>query len=679
MPRKTLGAIVGSLVVLSALLAGCAPETTVETVEVEVTVEVPVTVEVEKEVVVTATPEPATGPAEGKVTSFADVPDDVLAEVCEDVKAAVTYDIDARTLTLNLAAPFAPLLTLLSQGWTSPLDMEWMIGHGGWNGDCSTWLQYHAPAVEDSLIYDVENGTGPFKLERWEPGKEVVLVRSDNYWRTEPMWEDGPSGLPFFERAIYKVFDDWGTGVAAFQAGDLDHIFVPRQYAEQIASLVAEECDYITGECTTVDSKGKLRVFKGLPSTSVTDFIFAMDIPKESIFIGSGELDGAGIPPDFMSDVNIRKAFAACFDYEAYIEQAGEALPRNGPILWGMPGHDPEDPPSSTLDLAACEEYFKMADVDRDGIPAGDDEDDVWEAGFYMMLAYNTGNDQRRVMAEKLKENVESVNQRFHIDVLALPWLTYLEQQQAGCIPLYQVRTVEDYHHPHNWVQSYLSTSGHYGRTLNLPQDVQAEFDRMIAQAKGLSDPAEQYQAYKAIQRMAAEYQTSLWGVQEATSHYEQLWVQGFFHNPTFPCEFVYGLSETEDSPDARTFIEGATVDPETLDPAYMYDPASRCMVTRLYDPLVHVKREHPDEFVGQLADSWEISDDGLTYTFHIRDGVKFHEGGDLDAHDAAYAIWRGLLQDRPDGPQWMLWEALFGYASVEEYAIDKANAALGF
>ena len=99
------------------------------------------------------------------------------------------------------------------------------------------------------------------------------------------------------------------------------------------------------------------------------------------------------------------------------------------------------------------------------------------------------------------------------------------------------------------------------------------------------------------------------------------------------------------------TFVEGTIGDPETFDPAYMYDTAASCQVWRVYDPLVHTKRESYEEFVGQLADSWEISDDGLTYVFHIREGVKFHEGGDLDAHDAAYSIWRGLLQDRASGP----------------------------
>jgi len=654
------------------LLAACAPEAIVETVTVEKEVEVPV----EVEVVVTATPEPEAPPEPEAIESFEDVPEDVLAQVCEDVKAAVEYDDDARTLTLHLVAPFGPTMQLLSNGWASPLDMEWMIEQGDWDGDCSNWVPYHNPSAEESVIFNIENGTGPFRLEYWRPGDEIMFARWDDYWRTEPMWEGGPSGPAFHERASYKIVNEWGTRFAMFQAGDMDWNYVPRQYVDQVDPLVAEECDYITGECTTVNPGGQFRLHKDMPGVGSVDFFFAMDIPEESTFIGSGSLDGSGIPTDFMADLNIRKAFASCFDYGTYIAdvEKGEALQRNGPVIWGMTGHEPEDPPLATYDPEACIEYFKMADADHDGIPAGEDEDDVWTTGFYFMLAYNIGNDQRRVAAEILKANVEAVNENFRIDILALPWPAYLKQYKAGFIPIYRIGWLEDYHHPHNWVQPFLSAAGAYGYALALPEDVQAEFDAMIAEAKSIVDPAEQHEAYKAIQRMATEYQTSLWGVQPTARNYHPLWVEGYFRNPVFPCAFVYGLSENEDSPDPTTFIEGTIGDPETFDPAYMYDTGSSCMVWRFYDPLVHTKRERFDEFVGGLADSWEVSDDGLTYTFHIREGVKFHEGGDLDAHDAAYSIWRGLLQDRAAGPQWMFWDAFFGYETVEDYTVDKAN-----
>jgi len=531
MHKKVTWAVIGGLIAASMVLGACQPQTIIETVTVETVREV----EVEVETVVTATPVPEGAAPPEAITSFDQVPADILVKVCEDVKAAVEYDDDARTLTLHLAAPFAPVLQLLSNGWASPVDMEWMAENGDWDGDCATWTEFYDPAAEQSILFDQENGTGPFMLEYWRPGEEISAVRNENYWRTEPMWEGGPSGPAFYERVIEKNVEEWGTRFAMYQAGDADHAYVPQQYVDQIDPLVGEDCDYITEECTSTGS-GQFRLYKGMTGGTISaDFFFVMDVPQESSFIGSGALDGSGIPSDFFGDVNVRKAFAACFDYDTYINEVerGEAIQRNGPIPPDYPGYDPTDPPLPAYDPAACEEYFKMADLDKDGIPAGEDEDDVWSTGFYMMLAYNSGNDQRRVAAELLKANIEAVNENFRIDVLALPWPAYLKQQRAGYIPVYRIGWLEDYHHPHNWVQPFLSAAGAYGHALGLPVDLQAEFDAMIADAKSLVDPAEQHEAYKAIQRMAAEYQTSLWGVQGIQRHYEPLWMENYFYNPS--------------------------------------------------------------------------------------------------------------------------------------------------
>jgi peptide/nickel transport system substrate-binding protein len=503
-------------------------------------------------------------------------------------------------------------------------------------------------------------------------------VRNDDYWRTEPIWEGGPSGPAFYERVVQRSVDEWGTRFAIFQAGDADWSNVPKQYVDQLDPLVAEECDYATGECTTVDPNGQFRLFKDMPSVSSVDFFFVMDVPPESSYIGSGRLDGGGVPPDFFADENIRKAFATCFDYDTYIVEIekGEAYQRNGPIIWGMTGHDPNDPAPPQYDLAQCEAYFKAADVDHDGVPAGEDEDDVWETGFFMMLAYNLGNDQRRVAAEMLKANIEAVNEKFTIDILALPWPAYLKQYQAKYIPVYRIGWGEDYHHPHNWVQPFLSSNGAYGLALGLPDELQEQFDTMIAEAKAIADPQEQHEAYKAIQRLSVEKMTSLWGIQPMIRHYEPLWIEGYFYHPSFdPFPFAYGLSESADSPDPTTMLELTISDIETFDPAYMYDNASGGWGMRFYDPLIFFDRESTNEFVPNLAERWEVSDDGLTYTFYLRDGVKFHQGGDLEAHDAAYALWRGMLQDRTYGPYWMFWESFFGVETAEGYAIDLANA----
>src|SRR5712692_23651 len=56
--------------------------------------------------------------------------------------------------------------------------------------------------------------------------------------------------------------------------------------------------------------------------------------------------------------------------------------------------------------------------------------------------------------------------------------------------------------------------------------------------------------------------------------------------------------------------------------------------VAPFYSLLLRVDPEDPNKIVGDLAESWTISDDKLTYTFKIRQGVKFHDGSPLTAND---------------------------------------------
>ncbi len=67
-----------------------------------------------------------------------------------------------------------------------------------------------------------------------------------------------------------------------------------------------------------------------------------------------------------------------------------------------------------------------------------------------------------------------------------------------------------------------------------------------------------------------------------------------------------------------------------------------------IYDCLVsiEVKDDGSSEIVPALAESWEISDDALTYTFHLREGVTFHNGETLTADDVEYSFTRQLSTD---------------------------------
>ncbi|MDE0200854.1 MAG: ABC transporter substrate-binding protein, partial [Rhodospirillaceae bacterium] len=74
------------------------------------------------------------------------------------------------------------------------------------------------------------------------------------------------------------------------------------------------------------------------------------------------------------------------------------------------------------------------------------------------------------------------------------------------------------------------------------------------------------------------------------------------------------------------------------LDPHKAIDYIDSIINFNVYDTLVW---PNPDgTFSGLLAESWEVSDDGLNYTFTMRD-VKFHDGSVVDAHDVVYSLAR--------------------------------------
>ena len=84
--------------------------------------------------------------------------------------------------------------------------------------------------------------------------------------------------------------------------------------------------------------------------------------------------------------------------------------------------------------------------------------------------------------------------------------------------------------------------------------------------------------------------------------------------------------SSSAEPTDGGTIVFGRGGDSVGLDPAYETDGNSFMVCDNLYEQLAAYKDETTDIEPG-LAKSWEISDDGKTYTFELREGVTFHDG----------------------------------------------------
>lgn len=90
-------------------------------------------------------------------------------------------------------------------------------------------------------------------------------------------------------------------------------------------------------------------------------------------------------------------------------------------------------------------------------------------------------------------------------------------------------------------------------------------------------------------------------------------------------------------SPSGTLRLSGGT--PPTLDPALVQDSTSAEYVVHLFSGLVTLDQDL--EVVPDLAARWDLSEDGRTYTFHLRPDATFQDGRALTAEDVAYSIER--------------------------------------
>jgi peptide/nickel transport system substrate-binding protein len=117
------------------------------------------------------------------------------------------------------------------------------------------------------------------------------------------------------------------------------------------------------------------------------------------------------------------------------------------------------------------------------------------------------------------------------------------------------------------------------------------------------------------------------------------------------------------------TFVFGAAGDPAMLDPAFGSDGETFRVSRQIFEGLLGNELGGTDA-VPELAEDWEVSEDGLEYTFALQQGVKFHDGTDFNAEAVCFNFDRwynfeGLAQS-PSASYY--YQAVFGgFASTPD------------
>ena len=455
---------------------------------------------------------------------------DLLA-VCESVKAAIVADDTAGSVTFTLARSWAPLPAALSQPWAGIIDREWATAQGAWDGSCETWGAWYAPQSGESLLATRIMGTGPYTLDHWTPGTEYVLVRNDDYWRPAdpPVAPAGPAIQTVAVRQEPAADLRW----QALRSGSVETAELAPGLQPLAEAYVGEICDWSSGQCRPgTNANSPLRQYTGLtlPDRQALFFNFGIN-PDDNPFIGTGQLDGNGVPPDFFSDQHIRRAFAHCFDEERFAEIA---LDGNGrPAATLLPGYYASEgglPAPPAYDLELCAE--ELAAAWDNLLPA---------TGFWLQIPYESGDYRQQQVALLLQEGLRAVGDNYHVELVGLARPVYLQRYAEGKLPLAVLSWTAALPDPHSWVAPPFADE--VLSFQRLPSDLRARFTALIDEGLSTLEPAERLSVYRTVevQRQAALPHLLL--PQATGSHYEQRWVEGWSYHPSLPEPYYYTYS----------------------------------------------------------------------------------------------------------------------------------------
>ena len=456
---------------------------------------------------------------------------DALAAACEQVKSAITFDKGARSVTVHLPRPYAPLLSVLATPGTAILSKQWLIDQGEWDGDCQTWQYFYGLPPAGGVIRAQANGTGPYQLDHWTPGTELVLTANSGYRH----------GSPKIKRVEIKTIGDFDQRLQMLRAraADLIEARTPEQLA-RLDELVRERCD-LNDQCEVINFDGLLRRYAAVPSPVRQNVFFNFALPKGSVYAGSGQLDGQGVPLNFFADVHARRAFNACFDRSAFISDtlAGQGEIPRALTLPDEPGYD--SGPAADLDLARCAEEFKGVELQTK------DARSLWEAGFALQVPYREGDEAQRAVVEQLARNVAQVNAAFVITPVSISTLDWLSELRAGQIPLAAIGWQEDLHDPHNWYRPYLLDT--YTSRFNLPADLAQKYEVLIDQGVLDLDTETRATTYGALNAALQDDALLILLPYAVQPRYEPVyltgWLGGLSMNPLLPAPgYVYELTE---------------------------------------------------------------------------------------------------------------------------------------
>jgi ABC-type transport system substrate-binding protein len=408
-------------------------------------------------------------------------------------------------------------------------------------------------------------GTGPYMLENWDLGNEIVLTRFEDYWGE-------PANEP---TAVYRWIAEASTRLVELQSGNADAINNP--------------------------AVGDFEVIKNDPNLRF------VERPAATIFyVGMNR----NIPP--FDNQLVRQAVAHAIDRQRIVDNffpAGSNVATDfiPPLLFG---HTPEvepfpyDPERARELLAESgvelpiQTTISYRDVVRPYLPTPG------------LIAVD-------IQAQLAEVGIE-------VEVVQIESGAFIEATVSnGVEPMFLLGWTMDYPDPTNFFDTHFGTGA--GAQFG---DKFPELEAAIAAGGRTTDPEERLAHYTEANTLLRDLAPMV-PVGHAISG---MAYQARILNPHAVAVGQESMALLED-PDDDNIIYIQNAEPISLYCADESDGESFAVCEQIHEGLMGFAVPG-GEIVPKLAESYEVSDDGLEWTFHLREGVTFHDGSTLDAND---------------------------------------------
>jgi peptide/nickel transport system substrate-binding protein len=539
-------------------------------------------------------------------------------------------------VTLHLAKPYAPLLQMLSMTYGSILCKKWCTQIGDWPGTWNNWTLYNRPtktAIENQTSgppgprTDAMCGTGPFMLEYYSVDTEWQLLKFNGYWGGWPAPGSGGS----LRRIKMLTISDPAAREGMLLDARLDHTEVPET-----------EIDEVLGQ-------PGIRSVYPLEQLMCEAFFFTFNISTSSPLMGvpgglpKGRLNESGIPPDFFTDINVRKGFAYAFNYTKLIAEAllGEAYQSATPIIPGLPYSNPAQEKYS-VDMTMAAQFFSQAWGGQ-----------LWSSGFNFTLCYNEGNTNRQKICEILKANIESLNPKFHLQVEPEPLSFYSDVTRNHEAPIFFYGWLADYADPHDFAIGFMYSTGAFPE-MQLYSN--STIDSLVMQGIGTMNETARREIYYELQMLYHEDCPSVPLYQPMGRRLERTWVQGWYYNPLLLGDYFY------------TEWKGAEFNSTRYSwPMFRHDP-THGGYTESPPPTTNQTRW--DYLTGGTVNSSPAVVDGKTYAGST-DGLVYC----LDAYNGTQ-LWNCTVGVTDSSPAVAYGKVYIGSYDAKIYCLDATTGA---